>query len=71
MSGIDVAKISNFGGLMLWDGSSALFEDTKGIDYLDYARQVLVALSEAVSKSRPNRELTRVLRAIPVQPLGS
>lgn len=43
-SQINITNISNFGGLMLWDGSFALAVDDFGIDYLTYAKRSLVAL---------------------------
>ncbi|KAF2170930.1 glycoside hydrolase family 18 protein [Zasmidium cellare ATCC 36951] len=48
VNGIDISKMGNFGGLMLWDGSLALFEGTDRMNYLDYARNALVKLQDTV-----------------------
>lgn len=44
ISRINLTNITNFGGLMLWDGSFALAVDDAGIDFLTYAKRSLVAL---------------------------
>jgi chitinase len=48
---LDTTNLSNFGGFMLWDGSFALIPDSAGIDYLTYAKNALLGLSNAVRYS--------------------
>ncbi|KAK4501581.1 hypothetical protein PRZ48_007390 [Zasmidium cellare] len=45
---VDLAKMTNVGGLMLWDGSLALEEGDDEGGYLDRAREALVQLHDTV-----------------------
>lgn len=51
ISRINLTNVANFGGLMLWDGSFALANDSAGIDFLTYAKRSVRNLATAVSES--------------------
>lgn len=48
---LSTRNITNFGGLMLWDGSFALVEDSDGINFLTYAKGSVLNLLNAVRSS--------------------
>lgn len=51
LSPINTTNMSNFGGIMLWDGSTGLVQDSVGVDYLTYAKNALLSLFNAVRTS--------------------
>lgn len=45
---LDTNNLTNFGGMMLWDGSVALAKDSVGVDYLTYAKNVVLSIFNSV-----------------------
>ncbi|KXS98287.1 hypothetical protein AC579_6006 [Pseudocercospora musae] len=61
ISRINLTNMTNFGGLMLWDGSFALANDTNGIDYLTYAKRSLANAAIGTPSFSKRDHLQRIL----------
>ncbi|KAF7187468.1 Endochitinase 3 [Pseudocercospora fuligena] len=57
ISQINLTEITNLGGLMLWDGSFALKNDTNGVDYLTYVKTSLVNLAKSTTYWRCSHDI--------------